>query len=394
MYRGLLSIPVTSDALRIRAGADAFSIFNTRTTGSNTVLSLFCGATETMFLRRDGVLILTGDPSVPAIIGGASQFRSGSVVLGFNLNGGTGVAFCADSFGANSNAGANITGLILGSAGRLRWTTGALANSTDVELYRDLSGGLRRVMALFPSGPAQQVAIEGGKQDFSAVFYAVAGATSLFTNGQAGVTFNAGGTASGISVDNTDYGKWPKIRYTSAATAGSFQNLRTAGNGAVVSRQNGFEFDCIWGHCDAAAVADARSFCGIRGNIGDVGNVNPSTLTLIAGVGNDSGEANLQLMYNDGTGTATKVDLGANFPANTLAADMYRLQLWGAPNEAQINYRLTRLNTGQVASGSINTDIPPLTTMLGFTLFRGNGATALAVRYDIVELTLSPRSLI
>ncbi len=230
-------------------------------------------------------------------------------------------------------------------------------------------------------------------RDFGHLIIAAAGATTLFTNGASGVTFQAGGTASGIASDTTAYGKFPRIRYTTAASAGSFQNLRTAGNGSPTSRQSGIYFDCVWGHADAATVTETRSFCGVRQG-GDVGNVNPSTLINIIGVGNDTGEANLQLMVNDGTGTATKTDLGANFPSNTLAADMYRLQIFAAPGASSVNWVLTRLNTGNVSSGSVSADIPALTTMLGFTLFRGNGATALACRYDLSYLVMTPMRLI
>jgi hypothetical protein len=230
-------------------------------------------------------------------------------------------------------------------------------------------------------------------RDFGHIITAAAGSTSLFTNGQSGVTFNAGGTASGIASDTTAYGKFPRIRYATSASAGSFQNLRTAGNGSPTSRQSGIYFDCVWGHADAATVAEARSFCGVR-QVGDVGNVNPSTLINIIGVGNDTGDANLQLMVNDGTGTATKTDLGADFPANTLAADMYRLQIFASPGASSVNWVLTRLNTGNITSGTVSADIPALATMLGFTLFRGNGATALACRYDLSYLVMTPMRLI
>lgn len=242
--------------------------------------------------------------------------------------------------------------------------------------------------------PATAAAAFMPQGKFGHFFNAAPGATALYTNGASGVTFQATGTATGLAPDTTNFGKRPKIRWASAATSGSFINVRHAGNGVVSSRQTGFDFDCVWGHSDAAAVADARSFIGVRGNTGDVGNVNPSTLTQIIGVGNDGGEANLQLMYNDGTGVATKIDLGANFPANTVSADMYRLRLWCAPGASAVSYRLDRLDTAFFVEGTVSTDIPPSTTMLGYTVFRGNGGTALAVRYDVSYLEMYPRALL
>lgn len=267
---------------------------------------------------------------------------------------------------------------------------------------RGATGGVGAITLgtnLSMSGTTLNATGGGGAQsvqykDFGLTITATAGTNSLWSNGQVGVNYGVGGTASAVASDTTSFGKWPRIRYATAATAGSFMNMRTAGNGANVSLTSGFDFDCIIGHSDAATVADSRSFYGVRGVVGDIGNNNPSTLINIIGVGNDSGDANLQVIYNDGTGTATKIDLGANFPANTNSTDIYRIQLAAVPGATSVTYTVTRLNTGQTATGSVTTDIPSLTTMLGFALFKGNGATALAVRYDFVYMTLTPRSML
>ena len=83
---------------------------------------------------------------------------------------------------------------------------------------------------------------------------------------------------------------------------------------------------------------------------------------------------------------ATKVALGANFPANTLSADLYELQLFCAPNAAGIDYRVERLNTGQVASGTLAADLPASSTFLCPRLWVNNAATAAACAIDLVSL--------
>lgn len=177
-----------------------------------------------------------------------------------------------------------------------------------------------------------------------------------------------------------------RFSYVSAATAGSTALVR--GTGLQYWRGNaaglgGFFFNCRFGVSDAAVVADSRLFIGLYASVSSIGNVNPSTLTGIIGVGADNGEVNLSIMHNDGAGVATKVALGANFPAQTLSTDLYELSLFCAPNASSVKWRLARLNTADVAEGTITTDLPATTAFMCPQVWRNNGATALAVGLDI-----------
>lgn len=182
-----------------------------------------------------------------------------------------------------------------------------------------------------------------------------------------------------------------RVGYISAATAGASASMRASAlllqRGASAG-MGGFVLSMQFGASDAATVADARMFCGMYGTAASIGNVNPSTLTDIVGVGADAAEVNLSLMHNDGTGTATKVDLGANFPANTLSTDLYLLELTCAPAGTDITWRLTRLNTNHIASGVINTNIPAADTLMSVQLWRNNGTTAAAVGLDVCNIYL------
>ncbi|MCC6071452.1 hypothetical protein ACFSQU_18085 [Massilia sp. GCM10020059] len=141
-----------------------------------------------------------------------------------------------------------------------------------------------------------------------------------------------------------------------------------------------------FGCSDQATVAGARSFVGMTGVTTKIANVDPSSLINIIGVGTDSGDANLQIMHNDASGVATKVDLGPNFPDHTLSADVYELALFSAPASAEVGWQVTRLNTGHMASGTISTNLPTDTKLLAPQFWRNNGPTALAVEQDIVGL--------
>ena len=132
-------------------------------------------------------------------------------------------------------------------------------------------------------------------------------------------------------------------------------------------------------------VANARMFVGLSATAGVLGNADPSTFLNQIGLGCDAGQTTLRIIHNDGAGVSTLVDLGANFPAQTLSTDMYELQLYCAPNGSTVSYRVERLNTGHVAEGTISTDLPINTTLLSPQLWRNNGATALAVGIDVVH---------
>jgi hypothetical protein len=138
-----------------------------------------------------------------------------------------------------------------------------------------------------------------------------------------------------------------------------------------------------WGISDAAVVADARMFVGMVAQITNIGNVNPSSLLNIIGVGADSTESSLSLMTNDGSGVATKTALGADFPADTRSTDWYELYIESPPSTTDVFWRLIRMNTGHVAQGTVTTDLPATTVALTSQVWRNNGATALAAAMDI-----------
>jgi hypothetical protein len=152
-----------------------------------------------------------------------------------------------------------------------------------------------------------------------------------------------------------------RVGYVSAATAGASAEVRAAvalywrGNAAELG---GFHLIARFGLSSAAAVAGQRCFVGLAATVAALPNADPSTIVDMVGVGNDSADTTLSIMHNDGAGVATRVALGANFPANTLSADLYELQLFCPPNSGSIDYRVERVNTGQAASGTLATDLP------------------------------------
>lgn len=173
---------------------------------------------------------------------------------------------------------------------------------------------------------------------------------------------------------------------TAASRAGAYINGGQfwRGNAAGLG---GFRAVFRWCCSDAATVAGARSFVGMVSGSG-TGNANISDSTNLIGVGADSGDTNLSIFTNDGSGTATKIDLGANFPDHTLSTDAYELALFCAPNSDRIGYQVTRLNRPDIAPvvGEFTSDLPVATQLLFPMFMRSNVNTTLAVGIDIVSL--------
>lgn len=204
----------------------------------------------------------------------------------------------------------------------------------------------------------------------------------------------ATGTATARNVASTNMvTRAQRLGYVSAAAAGSLAGGRgpsaqyTIGGGGSPAL-GGFFFVCRFAPSDAATVSGRRMFVGLSSSIAAPTNVEPSTLTNVIGVAELSTSSNLQIVYG-GSAAQTAIDLGSNFPGNTLSVDLYELVLFAAPT-GTVHYKVTRLNTNHTAEGQLTgtagVALPAATTFLNFQGWVTNNATALAVALDIVSI--------
>lgn len=212
-------------------------------------------------------------------------------------------------------------------------------------------------------------------------------ATTMTVLGSAAPT--ATGTATTRAVATTNYYTMQKrVGYVSAATAGSTSGIRLSalqyGRGSLTG--GGFLFMARFGCSDAAAVAQARTFVGLVNTTTVIGNVNPSTLINCIGVGSDSGDTNLSLIFNDAIGTASKIPLGASFPANGLSAQVYQVVFYSPPGQTYVDFYCLREDTGTRTNTRISSDLP--TVLLAPQFWRNNGTTALAVGIDVMGFSI------
>lgn len=200
----------------------------------------------------------------------------------------------------------------------------------------------------------------------------------------------ATGTLTARNVATTNFfTRRHRAGYVSAATAAALAGLRfpaasyQTGDGAAGS---GFFLAFEFGASDAATVAGARMFAGMSASVAAPTNVEPSTLVNVIGVGHGAADTNLKLFFG-GTTAQTPIDLGVNFPVNTLSVDWYRVVLY-APSSltGTVYYEVTRMNTGHVATGTLSgaaAVLPAAAVLLNaMNSYRTNNATALAVGLD------------
>ena len=174
--------------------------------------------------------------------------------------------------------------------------------------------------------------------------------------------------------------------------------VTTPGTSAVVgvhaptlqhSLQTGLTFFCEWAPATGVSTATNRAFCGLHNSTSAPTDVQPSGLTDLFGIGWDDADANVQFMHNDNADTCTKVDLGSNFVVPTTdRTQVYQLRMYSLPGSGIVNYTLIDVNTGNTASGTISTNLPALTTMIGPRVWMSVGGTSSVIGIAFYDMWL------
>ncbi len=211
--------------------------------------------------------------------------------------------------------------------------------------------------------------------------------------GTAALTATGTATAAAIALTNM-HTKLQGTEYlvTTAATT-AVAGWREAANGfwmGNTANDGGFEFICTFGPATGVSTTTDRLFVGMSTSTSAPTDVEPSSLTNMFGVGYDAADANLQFMRNDGTGTATKTDLGSNFVVPTAdRTDVYKLVMSCPPNSTTITYKITNLTSGNTATGSVNSDIPAVNTLMSGRGYISVGGTSSVIGIALKYLEIS-----
>jgi len=128
-------------------------------------------------------------------------------------------------------------------------------------------------------------------------------------------------------------------------------------------------------------------------SLGLSSTVTVESLLNIIGIGSDASDTNLQVFHNDGSGTATKIDLGSNFPANrtsgAVATDFFVFEMYNPFDSMNVYYKVTSLENNVTVEGTITTNLPSDTTPITMQACRTSGASSNACSFDISQLTLN-----
>lgn len=228
------------------------------------------------------------------------------------------------------------------------------------------------------------------------VYKAQPGATAVSAFGGAAPT--ATGTATAVNITTANLiGYTPRVEYlvTTPATTAIAGFRCTTGMvtiGAPSAGLGGFTFVGRWGTATGASTTTQRAFFGLGASLVAPTDVEPSSLVNQIGMGWDAADTNVQIMFNDGSGTATKVDLGASFPAPSVdRTNMYELSMFSPRGTSQsVVWLVTDLVSGATQTGTINTDMPTTSTVLAPRGWCSAGGTSSVMGFGLVSLVLDP----
>lgn len=286
----------------------------------------------------------TGASADPADLTGTQvtalldAFSSGAKGLAPASGGGTTNFLRADgTWAAPAGGGGGTPG---GASGEIQFNNaGAFGGAADVEIE---GGQLRLPLITTPAAPAADGLKLFGRKVGGRMMPAFMGPSGLDSsiqptfarnkmgiflpagNGgadtQLGIVISATGTATTENVATTNLFNYMRRRSWRVTTASTTAVAGIRGGalqwtlGGTAAALGGFHLVWRWGPATGVATATHRAFTGMRNTTATPTDVNPSAQTNLFGMGYDSADTNIQFMHNDGTGTATKIDLGAGFP--------------------------------------------------------------------------------
>jgi hypothetical protein len=214
---------------------------------------------------------------------------------------------------------------------------------------------------------------------------------------EGGITMSSSASTTAQTVASTNFAtKQIRLRY-SATVVSSGRYTGTRGSALLWYLHGGFRYICDFNISDTSYSAGCQQFYGLAGQTtdlayGGVSGTLVNTLTNIIGIGSEVGDTNLQVFHNDASGTATKIDLGINFPANrtagAISTTVYSIELYNEPMSTDVKYKVKNNETGAIANGTISTNLPLSSQGLNFFASRCMSTTSVTStgQFDLMKL--------
>lgn len=267
---------------------------------------------------------------------------------------------------------------------------GAVAPAGTLELFQRSIAGRRLPAIVGPSGVDTTLQPFFGRN--KVVTWSPAGnSTTITADGAAALTATGTATAANVATTNRHtYMKRLEYLVTTASTsavAGFRSGVAQFSVGGAAAGDGGFHYVCRWGPATGVSTSTNRAFVGMASSTAAPTDVQPSSITNLAGMGWDAADTNIQFMYR-AAGAINKVDLGSSFPVPTAdRTKAYELAMFSKPGTTQeLQYLVTDLATGDVASGTLTSNLPATSTLLAPRGWMSVGGTSSVIGIALMGL--------
>jgi hypothetical protein len=198
-----------------------------------------------------------------------------------------------------------------------------------------------------------------------------------------GIGYTATGTLNGqgtVSISSTYKGRaYPRTLYEATSASNAVAGIRQSLNTIHRGQYAGGGFEVIARTTLKSTTNNGinkRFFMGLNGNTNAAPtDVNPSSKTNILGIGWDATDTNIQIFYNDGSGTATKVNTGIDIPDEG-EEDVFYVRLFCTPGGSSIKITAGRVELNSYYSTTVSSDIPAISTLMYFDCYASAGGSS------------------
>jgi len=207
-----------------------------------------------------------------------------------------------------------------------------------------------------------------------------------------GITISTTGSTTARAVSTTNYATRQVRKGFVASVVSSGRYTETRGSALLWYIGGGFRFVCDVYISDTAYASGCRQFYGMMGQTTSLtysDTILVETMLNVIGFGSEASDTNINVFYNDGSGTCTKIDLGSSFPSNRSAGSalttMYSFELYNG-YDGNVLYKAVNNETGVSVEGILSTNLPATTQGLNFVASRcmgGGGGTTNSGQFDL-----------
>ena len=164
-----------------------------------------------------------------------------------------------------------------------------------------------------------------------------------------------------------------RLVYAPTATAGTHASIRSVDIAARNNSANSGGFLATFCGNYPNGSANGTGFMGVLVATGATNMPTMAGLTNCIGIGFDKDDTNYSIVHNDGSGNATKIDLGSNFPLNIANTPWLELVVYCAPNTSYVAYMVTNKGNNKTVTGSVSGDIPATSAFM--KMYMGSSVT-------------------